>query len=118
MWRARRRPWLTLLVAAALVLAVVIRPHVLATGIHASGDPVIVAAGDIACGAASQGSCYENSTASAIATVNPDTVLPLGDEQYECGALSDWTFSKGYDQSWGQFKGITRPAPGNHEYKM
>src|SRR5918911_2387397 len=110
----RRRPWLTVLVAA-LVLAVAIRPHVPATSIQASGDPVIVAAGDIACGVASTGSCYQNSTESAIASVNPDAVLPLGDEQYECGDLSDWNGY--YAPSWGQFKAVTRPATGNHEYK-
>src|SRR4051794_26355523 len=116
MSRARRRPWLAVLVAA-LALAVAIRPHVPATSIHASGDPVIVAAGDIACGTASTGSCYQDRTASTIATVNPDAVLPLGDEQYECGDLSDWSFSKGYDLSWGKQKAVTRPATGNHEYK-
>jgi hypothetical protein len=117
MSRARRRPWLTVLVGAALALAVVIRTQVPATSIHAVGDPVIVAAGDIACGTASTGSCSQNSTESAIATVNPDAVLTLGDEQYECGDLSDWSFSKGYGPSWGTQKAITHPATGNHEYK-
>jgi hypothetical protein len=111
----RRRPWLTVLVAAALALAIAIRPQVPTTSIHASGDPVIVAAGDIACGTASQGSCYEDNTASTIATVNPDAVLPLGDEQYECG--DEWNFPEGYDPHWGKFKAVTYPATGNHEYK-
>src|SRR5437763_4725045 len=115
MLRARRRPWLTVLVGAALALAVVTRTLVPAISIHAVGDPVIVAAGDIACGVTSQGSCFQNSTESAIATVNPDAVLPLGDEQYECGDLSDWNAF--YAPAWGQFKAVTRPATGNHEYK-
>src|SRR2546423_12008096 len=115
MARARRHASLTLLVATALALAVVFIPHVLAPSIHASGDPVIMTAGDIACGVASQGSCYQNSTESAIATVNPDAVLPLGDEQYECGDLSDWNAF--YAPAWGQFKAVTYPANGNHEYK-
>ena len=42
-------------------------------------------------------------------------VLPLGDEQYETGTLDG--FSGSYDPTWGQFKAITKPVPGNHEYQ-
>jgi hypothetical protein len=42
-------------------------------------------------------------------------VLPLGDNQYDCGTLTQ--FQQSYDPSWGQQKAITRPAVGNHEYK-
>ena len=41
-------------------------------------------------------------------------VLALGDTQYECGEMENYLGA--YDLSWGQFKGITRPAPGHHEY--
>ena len=41
-------------------------------------------------------------------------VLALGDTQYECGELENYLGA--YDLSWGQFKGMTRPAPGHHEY--
>ena len=41
-------------------------------------------------------------------------VLPLGDNQYQCGELT--YYRQAYNQSWGRFLNITRPAPGNHEY--
>src|SRR5436190_846401 len=80
----------------------------------ASADPVVAAAGDIACGTASTGLCAQRSTAAVVAQINPSLVLALGDDQYESGSLSD--FQSFYGPSWGAFKGITRPAPGNHEY--
>jgi hypothetical protein len=42
--------------------------------------------------------------------------LPLGDVQYECGELSN--FNSFYNPTWGRFKSITRPAIGNHEYRV
>ena len=42
-------------------------------------------------------------------------VLPLGDTQYERGALG--AFQQSYAPSWGGVKPITRPAVGNHEYQ-
>src|SRR5438067_2287078 len=114
----KRNPWVSVLVAGAVVLGAAIGTGATAGMATAGNDPVVMTAGDIACGTDSTGSCYQNSTESAIATVNPDAVLPLGDEQYECGDLSDWNaYSNGYGQSWGQFKAVTRPATGNHEYK-
>jgi hypothetical protein len=41
-------------------------------------------------------------------------VLPLGDDQYNCGTLS--AFDASYDPTWGRVKSITHPAVGNHEY--
>jgi hypothetical protein len=41
-------------------------------------------------------------------------VLPLGDDQYNCGTLA--TFQKAYAPSWGQQIAITYPTVGNHEY--
>ncbi|MEA2449337.1 MAG: hypothetical protein QOG63_1269, partial [Thermoleophilaceae bacterium] len=79
------------------------------------GDPVIMAAGDIACSAKSTGaSCQAQATSDLVMAENPDAVLPLGDNQYECGQLSD--FQTYYDATWGRFKARTRPVPGNHEY--
>src|SRR5215204_1864789 len=37
-------------------------------------------------------------------------VLPLGDNQYQCGELT--YYRQAYNQSWGRFLNITRPAPG------
>ncbi|MFL5910557.1 MAG: DNRLRE domain-containing protein [Gaiellaceae bacterium] len=80
-----------------------------------SGDPTIMAAGDIACSAQSHGaSCQDKATSDLVLTGNPDAVLALGDNQYECGVLSD--YQTYYDATWGRFKDKTRPVPGNHEY--
>ena len=105
MWRARRRPWLTVLIATALVLAVGIgmSTHVPATSVRAGGDPVIMTAGDIACGAnSSAGSCDQLATSNLLVNGAPDAVLPVGDEQYECGELSN--FNSYYGPSWGRAK--------------
>lgn len=81
----------------------------------AGGDPVIVAAGDIVCGAESTSAeCKQMDTSNLIAALNPAAVLLLGDNQYEKGALADW--QQFYDPSWGRFKNITFPSVGNHEY--
>jgi len=78
-------------------------------------DPVVMAAGDIACGAKSTGaSCKQGATSDLLVAGHPDAVLALGDNQYECGQLSD--FQARYAPSWGRVKNITRPAVGNHEY--
>ena len=88
------------------------------------GDPVIAAAGDIACDPANRDvrrrprhppqlppaadlrRPARRSTSRRCST--------LGDAQYPDGAYSD--FLAGYGPSWGRLKGLTRPVPGNHEY--
>lgn len=82
------------------------------------GDSVIVAvAGDIACGSATPTTapCRQAETAGLVALIDPDAVLVLGDLQYEDGSLDD--FNTFYDPTWGIFKSITYPIPGNHEYE-
>jgi hypothetical protein len=76
--------------------------------------PVLVAAaGDISCpGAPCDG---QRRTAAEIRHLHVDAVLALGDLQYDRGALGD--FRSSYDPTWGTFKRITHPAPGNHEYE-
>ena len=76
---------------------------------HSTGDPVVVAAGDIA-------SCESNgdeATAHLLARIH-GTVLTLGDNAYEDGTAAQ--FRQCYDPSWGHYKARTRPAPGNHDY--
>jgi acid phosphatase type 7 len=80
--------------------------------------PIVAAAGDIACapgGMVTATTCRQAKTA-ALFLGNPAiaAVLPLGDEQYETGALAD--FQAVYDASWGRALGKTHPVPGNHEY--
>jgi acid phosphatase type 7 len=53
-------------------------------------------------------------TAQQIEKMKPDLVALVGDEQYQVGQYSD--FENSYELSYGAFKFITRPAPGNHEF--
>ena len=87
-----------------------------------NGDPVIVAAGDIACspadvnfngGAGTATACHEQATSDLVLSLNPLAVITLGDEQYNSGKLTDFLTS--YDPTWGRFKSITHPSIGNHE---
>lgn len=85
-------------------------------GPTADPDPVVAAAGDIACGSATgRGTpCRQMETSELLVQSRPAAVLTLGDNQYENGELQD--YQRFYDPSWGRLKPITRPAPGNHEY--
>lgn len=78
----------------------------------------LVAAGDIACSASTNSGaplhCDQAATAALVRSISPTVVVPLGDNQYEKGALAD--FQQVYASTWGSFKGKTRPAVGNHEY--
>jgi acid phosphatase type 7 len=87
----------------------------------APSDPVIAAAGDIACspsdpdfngGSGSGDRCRMGATAALLE--GADAVLPLGDTQYEKGALAD--FQASYDPTWGAYLPVTYPTIGNHEY--
>lgn len=74
-----------------------------------------MAAGDVACDRGPDTMlCRQGDTAKLIAAQHPDAVLALGDLQYEEGSLD--AFRQWYGSSWGRFKAITHPAPGNHEY--
>ncbi len=89
----------------------------LTTGASAGPDPVIAAVGDIACTAdktPTATSCQQTAVSDVVVANHPDTVLPLGDEQYETGNLTD--FQNAYDPGWGRVKNISKPVPGNHEY--
>ena len=82
----------------------------------ATADPVVVAAGDIACGSGTPAGlpCQQAATAALIGTIAPDAVLALGDNQYENGTLAN--FNTYYRPTWGVYKSIIWPAVGNHEY--
>jgi hypothetical protein len=69
----------------------------------------VVAAGDIA-----RNADDGRGTARLIARIRPDHVLTLGDNAYDDGA--DAQYLANYDPTWGRFRSITRPVPGNHEY--
>lgn len=72
---------------------------------------VITAAGDI-CGAKPR-SCTKSAT--LVSNANPAVALTLGDNQYPKGTLEQYLAS--YDYEWGRFKTLTKPTPGNHEWK-
>ena len=91
----------------------------------AAGDPIIAAAGDIACdptsasfngGQGTAAACQQMATSDIIEN-DPAiaAVLTLGDDQYGCGGFS--AFEGSFDPSWGRFKAKIHPAPGNHEYQ-
>jgi acid phosphatase type 7 len=108
-----------------------------------AADPVIVAAGDVACDPGSSsfnnglgvldpapGRCHQKYTSDLFTSLAPTHVLALGDIQYEDGRYDkyvgsgDGSVKASYDArdaagnqiSWGRAKAITRPVPGNHEY--
>ena len=87
-----------------------------------AADPVIAAAGDIACdpgnadfnnGRGTANHCRQRYTSDLLVNSGLTRVLALGDLQYESGSYADFLAS--YDRSWGRVKSITRPVLGNHE---
>lgn len=87
------------------------------------GDPVVAAAGDIACdpsdasfngGLGTATACRQMATSDLLTGGDLTAVLTLGDLQYGCGGAA--AFARSYDPSWGRVRSITRPAAGNHEY--
>ncbi|WP_392544108.1 metallophosphoesterase family protein [Oryzobacter telluris] len=87
-------------------------------------DPVLLAAGDIACdplsgsfngGNGTSDACRQKAVSDLVLTQSGvSAVAALGDIQYACGGYQ--AFLAAYDPTWGRFKGMTRPAVGNHEY--
>jgi Ca2+-binding RTX toxin-like protein len=80
-----------------------------------AADPVVAAAGDIACASSKVGTdtCHQMATSDLLVDAGLAKVLALGDNQYDSGSLSD--YNAYYNPSWGRVKSITRPVLGNHE---
>jgi hypothetical protein len=97
--------------------------------------PVLAVVGDIACqpvaeppGEAAKETCSDpkapytstslwlsqEATANQIAAMKPDLIALVGDLQYQVGEYTDFTHS--FDLTYGGFKFLHRPAPGNHEF--
>jgi acid phosphatase type 7 len=98
--------------------------------------PVLAVVGDIACqpgeteptGEAGHELCInpkapytatslwqsQESTANEIEAMKPDAVAIAGDLQYQVGQYSD--FEQSFDLTYGAFKFLLRPSPGNHEF--
>ena len=83
-------------------------------------SPVVLAPGEIRVAAAGDiASCTSNgdeATAQLLDWLNPDRVLALGDNVYPDGTAAE--FANCYDPTWGQYKAITSPSVGNHEYNV
>ncbi|HXY24000.1 MAG TPA: metallophosphoesterase [Candidatus Acidoferrum sp.] len=99
-------------------------------------SPVLAVVGDIACqpgeaeptGEANHELCInpkppytstslwqsQEATANQIEAMKPDAVAIAGDLQYQVGQYSD--FENSFDLTYGAFKFLHRPAPGNHEF--
>ncbi|MGH7757022.1 MAG: metallophosphoesterase family protein, partial [Vulcanimicrobiaceae bacterium] len=93
----------------------------------AVGDPVIAAAGDIACNESpganqragdaddySPDGCQMTRTAAVFKARRLAAILPLGDEQYPNGSAG--AFESSYAKTWGTDRAPVHPVPGNHEY--
>jgi hypothetical protein len=88
----------------------------------AAADPVVMAAGDIACdpddpgfngGAGTATRCRQQATSDLLVAAAPDVVLPLGDIQYNSASTAN--INAVYAPTWGRVKSISRPVIGNHE---
>jgi acid phosphatase type 7 len=99
-------------------------------------SPVLAVVGDVACqpdeveppGEAAHEVCgdakppytstslweSQEATANQIEAMKPDLVALVGDLQYQVGEYSD--FEQSFNLTYGGFKFLHRPAPGNHEF--
>jgi hypothetical protein len=89
-----------------------------------AADPVVAAAGDIACdpsdpnyhnGNGTGVACRMRDTSDLLIGGGYDAVLLLGDNQYWDGSLAQ--YQAVFDPTWGRLRPLLRPAPGNHEYQ-
>jgi hypothetical protein len=88
-------------------------------------DPVIAAAGDIACDPADRSfrgaeggtprRCHQGQTSDLLFRADLAAILMLGDGQYESGTLD--AYLRSFHPTWGRLKGLIHPVPGNHDYR-
>jgi hypothetical protein len=102
---------------AAMLAALVAVPAA-----DAQADPVIAAAGDIACDPNDPGynggngtaiRCRQRATSDLLVGAGLAAVLPLGDIQYD--APTPENIAAVYNPTWGRVKSISRPVLGNHD---
>ena len=89
----------------------------------AAGDPVIAAAGDIACdpadpnfnnGAGTPNGCHQRATSNLVVGTGLTGILTLGDEQYDDATLAK--FQAVWANTWGRANNLGHQGIGNHEY--
>jgi acid phosphatase type 7 len=87
-----------------------------------AADPVIAAAGDIACAPTDPGynggngtatRCRQRATSNLLVGAGLAAVLPLGDIQYDSPSAAN--LKAVYNPTWGRLKSISRPVIGNHD---
>jgi peptidoglycan/xylan/chitin deacetylase (PgdA/CDA1 family) len=88
--------------------------------VQPNSDPVIGAAGDIACDPSAAGfngglgtatDCRAPYTAQLLTGM--DAVFAMGDDQYTCGGLT--AFQQSFGPTWGVKRSIMYPVPGNQD---
>lgn len=75
-----------------------------------TSSSIIAGAGDISTCSNSNNS----HTAYILSVLKPSLVFTLGDNVYSNGSSSE--YKNCYGPTWGAYKSITKPVPGNHEY--
>jgi len=118
--------WVLVGMGLAMLLSVGVLGSAQSVSALDSTDPVLVGAGDIA----SCTSTGDEATASLLEGIN-GTVATLGDNAYESGTSQEFAhcydnyklpsegggvFDPARNSYWGQYKVLTKPAVGNHEY--
>jgi acid phosphatase type 7 len=100
-------------------------PAAIPSALPSPNDPVVAAAGDIACDPANVNfygalgnptaeACKMMATSDLLGGIpNLAAVLALGDHQYEAGTYE--AFMQSFEPTWGRFKQLIRPTIGNHE---
>ena len=74
---------------------------------------VVAGAGDI-CDTDTAAPTRCKGTSDVIVAINPTAVFTAGDNAYSNGTLTE--YNSRYAPTWGRFKTLTNPTPGNHEY--
>jgi beta-glucanase (GH16 family) len=77
-----------------------------------AADCMVAAGGDVA--GSDDFQTGAAASAQIIKAAAPTALLALGDLAYDNGTTTE--FSSYYAPTWGQFKSLTKPVPGNHEY--
>jgi acid phosphatase type 7 len=120
------RPWMPLVPRRAPAPRGAVPPPTPATPAPQAGpSPTVLVAGDVAnCFFNRQGdpTSGQHPGPATLATVDvikanpPAALLMLGDGAYENGTAGEYRDC--YAPTWGQFKAITHPVPGNHDFRI
>lgn len=109
--RRRKFAFLALGFFVSLGAVVAVAPAAGATGYK------VVAVGDIACSpgaTVTANACHQRRVADLVKRLAPRQLWLVGDLQYDRGERS--AFDAVFDRSWGRYRAISHPVPGNHEY--